>query len=101
MRWIGPRSAAEVVPPGAHAVTIAITPGSNVHIKPPAPVTVTAPAKLRRIVALVDSLPLAPPGVWSCPAGSDATFMLTFRTKPGGPALAVAEPIFGGCGDCR
>jgi len=96
--WIGPRSAAEVVPSAAHAVTIAVTPGSNVHIRPPAPVTVTEPAKVRRIMALVDGLPLAPPGVWSCPAGSNATFVLTFRAKPGGPALAVAEPALGGCG---
>jgi len=95
--WIGPRPAAEVVPPAAHAVTIAVTPG-NPHITPPAPVTVTDPAKVRRIVALVDGLPLSPPGVWSCPAGSDATFALTFRAKPGAPALAVAEPDLDGCG---
>jgi len=96
--WIGPRPAAEVVPPAAHAVTIAVTPDTNLHITPPAPVTVTDPAKVRRIVALVDGLPLSPPGMWSCPAGSSATFVLTFRVKPGSPALAVAEPDLDGCG---
>jgi hypothetical protein len=63
-----------------------------------AQVTVTDPAQVRRIVALVDGLPLAPPGGdFSCPADSGATLVLTFRTQPGGPALAVAEPGLEGC----
>jgi hypothetical protein len=95
--WIGPRPAAEVVPPAAHAVTIAVTPDSNLHITPPAPVTVTDPAQVRRIVALVDGLQLSPPGVFSCPSDGGATLVLTFRARPGGPALAVAEPDLEGC----
>jgi hypothetical protein len=95
--WTGPRPAAEVVPPAAHAVTIAVTPDINLHITPPAPVTVTDPAQVRRIVALVDGLPLSPPGVFSCPFDGGAMLVLTFRARPGGPALAVAEPDLEGC----
>ena len=95
--WIPPRPAAEVVPPDARAVTIAVTPDINLHITPPAPVTVTDPAQVRRIVALVDGLPLAPPGAFSCPFDGFARLVLTFRARPGGPALAVAEPDLEGC----
>jgi hypothetical protein len=95
--WTGPRPAAEVVPPAAHVVTIAVKPDMNLHITPPAPVTVTDPAKVRRIMALVDGLPLSPPGVFSCPEDGGATLVLTFRAQPAGPALAVAEPDLEGC----
>jgi hypothetical protein len=95
--WIEPRPAAEVVPPAAHAVTIAVTPDINLHITPPAPVTVTDPARVRRIIALVDGLSLSPPGAISCPADAGAALVLTFRARPGGPALAVAEPDLEGC----
>jgi hypothetical protein len=95
--WTGPRPAAEVVPPAAHVVTIAVTPDVNLHITPPAPVTVTDPTQVRRIVALVDGLPLSPPGVFICPWDAGATLVLTFRAQPDGPALAVAEPDLEGC----
>jgi hypothetical protein len=96
--WIPPRPAAEVVPPAARAVTIAVEPDINLHITPPAPVTVTDPARVRRIVALVDGLPLSPPsGDLSCPSDGFARLVLTFRARPGGPALAVAEPDLEGC----
>jgi hypothetical protein len=95
--WIPPRPAAEVVPPAAQAVTIAVKPDINLHITPPAPVTVTDPAQVRRIVALVDGLPLSPPGVFICPWDAGATLVLTFRAQPDGPALAVAEPDLEGC----
>lgn len=95
--WIPPRSAAEVVPPAAQAVTITVKPDINLHITPPAPVTVTDPALVRPIVALADGLPLSPPGDFSCPFDGFARLVLTFRAQPGGPALAVAEPDLEGC----
>ena len=59
--------------------------------------TITGPVRLRRIVALVDGLPLFPPGVFFCPVDGFARLVLTFRARPGGPALAVAEPDLEGC----
>jgi hypothetical protein len=95
--WIPPRPAAEVVPPAAQVVTIAVLPDINLHVTAPAPVTIADPAQLRRIVALVDGLPLSPPGDFSCPVDGFARLVLTFRAQPGGPALAVAEPDLEGC----
>jgi hypothetical protein len=96
--WIPPRPAADVVPPGARAVTIAVKPDMNVRITAPAAVTVTDPVRVRRIVALVDGLPLSPPsGDYHCPFDGWARLVLTFRAQPGGPVLAVAEPDLEGC----
>ena len=96
--WIPPRPAAEGVPPAARAVTIAVKPDINLHITAPAPVTVTDPARVQRIVALVGGLPLSPPpGDFRCPFDGFARLVLTFRAQPGGPALAVAEPDLEGC----
>jgi len=96
--WIPPRPAAEVVPAAAQAVTIAVEPDVNLRVTAPAPMTVTDPAQVRRIAALVDSLPLSPPsGDFSCPSDGFARLVLTFRARPGGPAVAVAEPDLEGC----
>jgi hypothetical protein len=95
--WIPPRPAGTAIPPAARAVTIAVQPDINLHIAPPAPVTVTDPAKVRRIVALVDGLPLSPSALYHCPFDGFARLVLTFRARPGGPALAVAEPDLEGC----
>jgi hypothetical protein len=98
VEWIPPRAASEVVPPGVRAITIAAVPDMNLHSTPPAPVTVTDPAQVRRIVALIDALPLSPPGVFSCPFDADAEVVLTFRARgAGGPVLAVADQGLEGC----
>jgi len=51
---------------------------------------------VRRIIALVDSLPLSTVGTVPCPAGG-AGIQLTFRARSGGPPLATAQdgPRFG------
>lgn len=96
--WIPPRPAADVVPPAARAVTIAVQPDTNLHLTRPAPVTVTDPAAVRRITALVNGLPLAPPGVgYHCPFDGFARLTLTFRARPGTPALSVAVADLEGC----
>jgi hypothetical protein len=98
VEWIPPRPASEVVPQTARAVTITAVPDMNLHATPPAPVTVTDPAQVRRIVALINALPLSPPGVFSCPFDGGAEIVLTFRAKgPGGSPLAVADEGLEGC----
>jgi hypothetical protein len=46
---------------------------------------------VRRLTALIDGLPLSttPPGAL-CPSSRPA-LSLTFRARPGGPALAIAQ----------
>jgi hypothetical protein len=97
--WTPPRPAFELIPPGVRAVKIAAVPDMNLHTTPPAPVTVTNPVQVRRIVALIDSLPLSPPGVFSCPFDAGAEIVLTFLPQAGGGhPLAVAEQSLEGCG---
>ncbi len=100
VEWIPPRSPSEVVPQAARAVKITAVPDMNLHITPPAPVTITDPAQVQRIVALIDSLPLSPPGVFSCPFAFDAgaELVLTFLTRAdGGSMVAVADQGLEGC----
>src|SRR6266568_2859042 len=64
------RPAAERVPTAARVVTITLLPSLDPHARrPPAPVTITGLAVVRRLAALVDSLQLSTigPGA-SCPA---------------------------------
>jgi hypothetical protein len=86
-----PRPPGERVPSAARAVTItplaSPVPGAS---PPPAPVTITGATAVRRIIALVDSLPLSTVGRVPCPSGG-AGIQLTFRARPGGPPLATAQ----------
>jgi len=95
--WTPARPASEVVPTATRAVTLSELPNMNSHTKPPAPVTITDPAKVRALEALIDGLPLFPPGTYSCPAAFGDAVVLTFRAKAGGPALAVATIDTSGC----
>ena len=96
--WQPAVPASEKVPAAAKAVTISIDLGLNQHgKKPPKPVTITDPAKVSKLRALINSLPLTPPGMFSCPAGFGDGLIMTFRARPGGPALAVATDLLSGC----
>jgi hypothetical protein len=84
--WQVPRPAAEVIPAGVRAVTIA----SNGSWRgSPPPVTVTSAAAVRHLVALLNGLPAAlPHKPVPCPMG--VGFVLTFRARGGAP-VAVAD----------
>ncbi|MGD0706253.1 MAG: hypothetical protein ABSA02_41035 [Trebonia sp.] len=96
--WQPAVPAGEKVPAAAKAVTISMNLGMNQRGKKPAkPVTVTGPAEVSELRALINSLPLSPPGRFSCPAAFGDDLILTFRARPGGPALAVATDLLSGC----
>lgn len=96
--WTPARPASEKVPAAAKAVTVSEDLGANQGgAKPPRPVTITSPGKVRPLVALIDDLPLTTPGLFSCPAGFGDNLTLTFRAGPGSPALAVATVQLSGC----
>jgi hypothetical protein len=97
--WQPPRPASEWVPAAARVVTITQLRDWGPHPPaPPAPVTITDIALVRRLAALVDSLQLSelPPGLM-CPASAGG-IQLTFLGRVGGPPLAVAQAGTGGCG---
>jgi hypothetical protein len=91
--WQPPRPASERVPATTRLVTITQLPSLDPHARrPPAPVTITDPAVIRRLAALVDSLQLSTIGPdASCPAALGGGIRLTFLARAGGPPLAVAQ----------
>jgi hypothetical protein len=96
--WQPAVPASEKVPAAAKAVTISMDLGMNQGgKKPPKPVTITDPAKVDELKAIINSLPLTPPGVFGCPAGFGDNLVLTFRARPGSPGLAVATDLLSGC----
>jgi hypothetical protein len=96
--WLPARPASEKVPAAAKAVTISADPGLNQGArKPQKPVTITDPAKVRALTALINGLALFPPGVPDCPADFGGNLVLTFRAGPRTPALAVATVNLAGC----
>lgn len=94
-----PAGADPVIPGAARQVTLSVNYGANAHgRKPPAPVTVTDPAKVSAIAGLVAGQPPWPPGTYSCPMADGMAIDLAFRARPGGPALATAVLDLNGCG---
>jgi len=90
VQWIIPRPRSERVPAGVREVDIARgAPGQA----PTVAVRVTAPAKVREIISMIDRLPTVQPGSWSCPAELAGTPRVTFafRADADGPALALAS----------
>jgi hypothetical protein len=98
-QWIPARPASETIPPAARVVTLTLTGAfNNKTVTEPKPVTVTDPAKVRRIAALLDALPLTPPGAYSCPADrGDGALTLVFKATAAGTALAVVTANLTGC----
>ena len=89
---------ARVAIPAAQTVTLSLNYGGNADgRKPPAPVTVTSPAKVSEVAGLVTGQPPWPPGITSCPASDGKALTLVFRAHPGGPALATAVLGLDGC----
>jgi len=96
--WLPVKPAAERIPSAATTVTITSLPGYGSVSAVDQPVTITDPAKVRKIAAVIDALPVFPPGIMSCPAFQGRAMQLTFRASPAGPALAVVTGDTSGCG---
>jgi hypothetical protein len=98
--WQPQRPASERVPAGVTAITITAQPDMNKPHDVPAPVTVTDPARVGKIVTLVDSLPLNPGGGHGCfglnENGKGIT--LSFLGHANGPVLATASELIASCG---
>ena len=95
--WLPARAASEMVPAATTAVTLSVIPNPNLNKKPPRPVTVTSPDVVRRITAMVNSLPVFPPGPRECGFSMGADLVLTFLAAPGGRVLATALVNTGLC----
>lgn len=91
--WQPPRPVGSLIPPAARTVTIAeLYNGAPAPGSLPAPVTITEPATVRKLAAVIDGLPLSTlPADVPCPFSLHRYLSLTFRARPGGPALAIAQ----------
>ena len=86
--WQPPRPATEVIPASVRTVTIA---ASGPWRGNPRPVTITSAPVVRKLAALVNSLPVAVTGkTIPCPMG--AGFTLTFRGAGGKPIAVATGP---------
>jgi hypothetical protein len=104
--WIPVRPGGDTIP--ATATNLALVLTSNVsHTGQPvqkvtATATITDAATVREIAAYLSTLPVQPPGaVYNCPPNVGGTLTLTFRSRPGGRALATASAIVSGCQDLQ
>jgi hypothetical protein len=60
--------------------------------------TITDPATVARIAAVINGFNPVGPGTYNCPAStSDPTMQLTFRTSRGGPVVASVIAEYQGC----
>jgi len=71
------------------------------HGEPDDAFTITDPAAIAQITAVIDGLRQLPDATYSCPAEADSAMMLTamqltFRT-PGGPVVATVGASYVGC----
>jgi hypothetical protein len=96
--WQPPRSAGSLIPTAARAVTIAQSSNGPSGLagptaeRLPAPVTITDPATVRRLAALIDGLPVSTIAPDAPCAFSFGPFLsLTFRARSGSPALAIVQ----------
>jgi hypothetical protein len=90
--WIVPRPAAEKIPAGVHEIDVT---SARQGAAPIVARKVTAPAKVRRIIRLIDQLPIVQPGVgYSCPAAPvplNPIVTFDFLAAAAKPALARAQ----------
>jgi hypothetical protein len=94
------------IPPGARVVTVTpvfgASPAFGLHPdisrdKRDHAFTMTNPATVAKIAAVIDGLAPVAPGTYSCPSDNGAAMQLTFRTRPRGPVLAGVTAGYRGC----
>jgi hypothetical protein len=94
------RPASTLVPAAARVVTLSEVALMDQPPPLPEPVTITSDGVVRQLAAIVNRLQLSTAGAVSCGGGIGNALQLTFRARPGGPPLAVAEGPWS-CGSVR
>jgi hypothetical protein len=98
--WPSGSAAAGTIPSGARVVTVTPVfgrdPNTSRHHLDHA-FTITDPAKVARIAAIINGLAPFPVGELSCAEDNGAAMQLTFRTSLGGPAVSTVLATYTGC----
>jgi hypothetical protein len=98
--WPSGRAAAGTIPSDARVVTVTPVFGRDPNISRhhlDHAFTITDPAKVTRIAAIINGLAPFPVGVLSCAEDNGAAMQLTFRTSLGGPAVSTVLATYTGC----
>jgi hypothetical protein len=96
--WITPRPASEVIPAGTHRLWLRVDssiPGNQPRQRP---LLVVSGRRINAIVALLNALPAAQPGLRSCPADFGISVRLSLYASRDVAPMAVAEIDPWGCG---
>jgi hypothetical protein len=98
--WTSGSASAGTIPSGARVLTVTPVFGRDPNIGRhhlDHAFTITDPAKVARIAAIINSLAKFPQGELSCSEDNGAAMRLAFRTTRGSPALATVLATYTGC----
>lgn len=98
--WSSGSAAAATIPPGVRVLTVTPVFGRDPNVGRhhlDHAFTITDPAKVARIAAIINGLAPFPVNILSCAEGNGAAMKLTFRTQPGGPAAITLLATYDGC----
>lgn len=95
--WVTPRPPSEQIPPGTRQLRVSVKSSIKGNKPKQRPLTLTSPRRLREIVALINALPAAQPGIRSCPADFGIGIRLAFYPAHKATPLAVATIDPYGC----
>jgi hypothetical protein len=98
--WPSGPAAAGTIASGARVVTVTPVFGRDPNVSRhhlDHAFTITDPAKVARIAAIINGLAPFPPGMLSCAVDNGAAMRLTFRTSLGGRAVATVLATYTGC----
>jgi hypothetical protein len=103
VNWIPARAAGDTVPAAARVAVLTQTRDASGPGKPPviATATLTSARQVAALAAYLNGLPVNVPGeTFNCPAafGNGGGLTVSFRARPGDPALAQASASLSGCG---
>jgi hypothetical protein len=95
-----PGASAGTVPSGARVLTVTPVFGQDPNVSRhhlDHAFTITDPAKVARIAAIINGLAPFPVGELSCAEDNGAAMRLTFRASPHGPVVATLLATYTGC----
>lgn len=96
--WVTLRPPTETIRPGAHILRIEVHSSIRRNQPKQPPLKVLSTRRIDEIVALLNALPAAQPGVFNCLVSFGVEVELALYAKHGAPLMAAAEIEVDGCG---
>jgi hypothetical protein len=100
--WVPRRAPGSLIPSGVTSIVLTLTrpvmPPVSGGPTPSAPITVSDPAQISKVIDLVDAAPVDPVGPRPCPYAGGGELNISFRASSGAE-LAHATATINGCDD--